>query len=135
MFKVEGLEYLKNPTAEKLEEVAKIIAFIGEEKPENIIVKGNVFKSNLLYFNPNNYESPTNIQLVDNLLYTIELNPSTVMIIKPDGTEYRIGWEDELVDEMIDVSDKIKDCIDTIRSGKKLDFTQDAFLRMHNIIE
>jgi hypothetical protein len=40
--------------------------------------------------------------------------------------------EDTII-ELEDVQGKIQDCLDTLRNGKELDSTQEAFMNMHNI--
>lgn len=143
--KSEYLSFGEGATMEKILTIKDLINFVGGTEPENVKVTilewGNKLERNLKDFTPNYVSSNdyTTIEYIDNLLYTMELNPpEEVILTLPNGKELYVTDKseyDDLLDDCYDVINKIQDIADTLRSGNKLDSTQDAFLRMHNIIE
>lgn len=146
--KSEYLNFGEGATIEKVKEIQMVLDMTKDFVPSEIGITildsefGNKVERKLSDFVPNEISIDGTIQkieYIDNLLYTIELNPPEEVILStPDGLEYFLVKEeehDEVLDECYDVSDKLRDCIDTIRAGNKLDSTQNAFLKMHNIIE
>jgi hypothetical protein len=132
------------PTLDKVEELIKIQKFIGDVKIEDVKVTilqwGDKLERTLKDFPPDHLDGEESaIEYVDNLLYTMELNPpEEVILTLPNGNELYVTDNSEynnILDECIDVSDKLNDCIDSLRSGNKLDETQESFLKMHNILE
>lgn len=141
--KSDYLNYGEGPTLDKVEQLISIQKFIGDVKIKDVKVTvlqfGDKLERKLTDFPPNHLDGEESaVEYVDNLLYTAELNPPEEIILTlPDGTEFFIfgGEPDEVLDECYDVHSKLEDIIDTLRAGKELDSTQDAFLRMYNIIE
>lgn len=156
MFKtpVNQSEYLSlgGSSLDKLLEMSNLVTFIQDYAPDEIkvTIHGADGKKESLPFKLNDFTPnypPVNgtskdyapIEYIDNLFFTIELNPpEQVFVTRPDGIFIHLieGEEiNETLEECYDVADKLRDCIDTMRSGKELDSTQDAFLRMYNIIK
>jgi hypothetical protein len=143
---VKKLEYLSmsaGPTLEKVEQLITIQKFIGDVKSEDIKVTilmfGDKLERKLTDFTPDIVDEETSaIEYVDNLLYTMELNPPEEIILTlPNGNELYVTDNSEynnLLDECYDVQSKLNDCIDTLRAGNKIDDMQESFLRMHNIL-
>lgn len=147
-------EYLSlgGPTLDKLMEMSNVATFINDYDAKEIQIQihgadgeEESKEFTLDYFKPNyspingTSKDYANIEYIDNLFFTIELNPPEQVFVKrPDGIFIHLieGEEvNETLETCYDVSDKLRDCIDKLRSGEKLDSMQDAFLRHHNIIE
>lgn len=143
--KSEYLNVGEGATLEKVQELVRAAKFLeGFTSPLEIKVVindglGGQLENTLKGFTPNYGadEETELIEYVDNLLYTIELNPvEQVTLIKSDGSKLElIEPEDETLTEIYDIQSKLNDCIDALRSGKKLDGMQEAFLRNHNVIK
>lgn len=144
-------EYLNNfggATIEKVKEISGIVDFTREYTSPEIKVEihneGAIFSYTLDYFHPSeNVEIPDKIDFIDNLLYTIQLDtPEQVFITRPDGKVIGLIEDEEtetlnveFMEEIKDIKGKLDDCIETLNYGKQLDSTQNAFLKMHNIID
>ena len=140
-------EYLSmdaGPALERIEEIVKIQNFIGDVKPSDVLVTVYEFGDTLHSledFKPDYYidgDEINTVEHIDNLLYTIELNPPEKAILSlPNGDALNLLEDEETnnaLDECYDILSKLQDCIDTLRSGNKLDEMQELFLRMHNIL-
>lgn len=145
---VESCQYLSlgGSSRDKLIEMSNVHSFISDYEASEIsiqIINGDEKQEFALdYFKPD--YSPQNgeyekIEYIDNLLYTMELNPpEQVFVTRPDGVFIHLIEGEEINETLIecyDVQSKLNDCIDSLRAGNKLDDMQDAFLRHHNIIE
>jgi hypothetical protein len=89
-------EYLgNNPTFGKIKEMLTIIDITKDYIPPEIdviaIQDGVRLENKLSDFRPSDIVGKAHkLEYIDNLLYTIELNPAEVIIKTPDGLEYKI---------------------------------------------